>query len=526
MHMKDAARFADPMMAFRGRLLSELGKPAGYAALIDAFGLEVPLPIRLSAIGASHRVFESGSWRFFTPRHEPEASIAGHLIFALKNEGLDLAVLRRLFMATGPDPIVDLVRAKPTSSYARRLWFLYEWLLEARLDLPDADRGNYVSAVDPEQQFAREGALSQRHRVRDNLPGTVNFCPLVFRTPLLASYDENNLRQRAQAAVSDIPLEFLARASASLLLKDTRSSYAIEGEHPALDRLNRWGRAISEAGQRALDMPEFLRLQRIVIEDARFLRMGLRSEGGFVGIHERDTMAPIPDHISAKAQDLEALMNGLVSFDAMSGEIDPIIAAAALAFGFVYIHPFEDGNGRLHRYLIHHIFAKRYFMPPSVTFPVSAAILEHLAEYRATLETYSRRLLPCVKWRPTSNNNIEVLNDTLDFYRYFDATPHAEFLYRSVVRTIEYHLPREVIFLYQKEYFHEQISHLIDLPERRLDLLWNFLQQNKGKLSRRAQNREFAGLTAAEARRIEEIFEHASELGVPTADRSPDRSQD
>lgn len=184
MHKKDALSFAGNILNFHGRLLPEFGKPAGYAALIDAFGLEVPLPIRLSAIGASHRVFESGQWRFFTPRHEPEASIAGHLIFALKYEGLDLAVLRRLFIATGPDPIAALVREKPTSSYARRLWFLYEWLLEERLNLPDADRGNYVSAVDPEQQFARVGTLSQRHRVRDNLPGTVNFCPLVFRTPL------------------------------------------------------------------------------------------------------------------------------------------------------------------------------------------------------------------------------------------------------------------------------------------------------------------------------------------------------
>jgi hypothetical protein len=38
-------------------------------------------------------------------------------------------------------------------------------------------------------------------------------------------------------------------------------------------------------------------------------------------------------------------------------EVDPVVAAAILAFGFVYIHPFEDGNGRIHRYLIHHVLA-------------------------------------------------------------------------------------------------------------------------------------------------------------------------
>ena len=42
----------------------------------------------------------------------------------------------------------------------------------------------------------------------------------------------------------------------------------------------------------------------------------------------------------------------MVAFDrGPAGLMDPIVAAAVLAFGFVYVHPFEDGNGRIHRYL-------------------------------------------------------------------------------------------------------------------------------------------------------------------------------
>lgn len=200
------------------------------------------------------------------------------------------------------------------------------------------------------RQFATDGVLSQRHRVRDNLPGTPDFCPLAFKTERLQAFVGRGLKEQALEAVAAIPKDVLSRAAAFLLLKDSKSSYAIEGERAPQDRIQRWGRAIGEAGRKPLDLDELLRLQRIVIEDTRFVRMGLRTEGGIVGEHDRDTMAPLPDHISAKHDDLSVLMNGLITFaGGATRSLDPVIAAAVLAFGFVYVHPFEDGNGRLHR---------------------------------------------------------------------------------------------------------------------------------------------------------------------------------
>jgi hypothetical protein len=37
----------------------------------------------------------------------------------------------------------------------------------------------------------------------------------------------------------------------------------------------------------------------------------------------------------------------------------PDDAAGVLAFGFVYARPIEDGHGRIHRYVIHHLLAQR-----------------------------------------------------------------------------------------------------------------------------------------------------------------------
>jgi len=501
-----------PVTVFHERRLPERAEPVGYAALIGSHGLAVPLPRRLCAIGAHHKVYEKTGWRIYTPRHRPEPTLNGHLTFALKYEGLDLAVLKRVFEAAGGQAVEALVRARPTGSYARRIWFLYEWLTGSRLDLPDADKGMYALVVDPKQQWAVAGETSSRHRVKNNLPGTPAFCPMIERTKTLDDFVEMNLTERARQVVAEVPKDLVARAAAFLLIKDSRASYAIEGERAPQSRIQRWGHAIGQAGMQLLDEDEFLRLQRIVIGDVRFVRIGWRGEGGFVGEHDRETRKPLPIHISAGPGDLKGLIEGLIAFDrGAARELDPVLAAAVLAFGFVYIHPFVDGNGRIHRYLIHHVLAQRGFNPPGVVFPVSAAILEHIDEYRHVLESYSARLLPLVQWRPTPENNVEVLNDTIDYYRYFDATVHAEFLFSCVVQTIEVDLPNETDFLRRYDLFKQCVEDMIDMPGGTVDLLFRFLGQNDGKLSGRAREKEFAALTDEEAEQIEEIYRQAQE---------------
>ncbi|SSC64738.1 Fic family protein [Ciceribacter selenitireducens] len=499
--------FSGAVSIFHGRWMPETAIPVGYAALIDAFELPVPVPINLSAIGPRHKVYEAESWNIYTPRHQPGNDLAGHLTFALRYEGLDLAVLKALFRKIGPEPIADMVRAAPTGAYARRLWFLYEWLLGIRLDLPDAAQGTYALVVDPDRQFAVGGASSTRHRVKNNLPGTPAFCPMIFRTPALDAFVARGLGDEARQLIAEVPADLLARTAAFLLLKDSRSSFQIEGEDPPQDRIQRWSQVIGEAGRRPIDRAELERLQRIVIGDARFVHLGLRVEGGFIGEHDRLSGAPIPDHISARHEDLPSLIDGLASFDRSAAQhLDPVLAAAALAFGFVYIHPFEDGNGRLHRYLIHHVLAERGFNPPGLVFPVSSVILDRIDAYRTVLESYSRRLLPLVHWQPTDRGNVAVLNDTADFYRYFDATPHAEFLFECVARTIDVDLPAETAFLRIYDAFKIEVQQMIDMPDRLLDLLFRFLRQNEGRLSKRARDKEFSALSDAEAARIETIY--------------------
>ena len=104
---------------------------------------------------------------------------------------------------------------------------------------------------------------------------------------------------------------------------------------------------------------------------------------------------PLPDHVSARPEDLNALIEGMTAFDTGPAQkLDPVIAAAILAFGFVYIHPFEDGNGRIHRYLIHHVLAQRGLVRRALSSrfqpPFSNKSTPIAALWRATLSACCR----------------------------------------------------------------------------------------------------------------------------------------
>lgn len=502
--------FAQPVKELRGRSLPEEGWPAGYAALIARYGLEVPLPPRLAYASTGHRPESSEAWLAVPVRRRPSDTLGDHLEFALKREGVSLPVMAPLFEAVDPDDLEEIVRATPTGKYTRRTWFLYEWLTGRRLDLPDAPKVRAEPAVDPELQVApEEGDLSSRHRVIDNLPGSPAFCPLVRWTSRLRSHADRGWHERAREVLGRTHPDVVSRAAAFLLLNDSRASFEIEGERPPSDRVERWGRAIAEAGDVELSMPELERLQRVVLGDTRFVTPGLRKEGGFVGEHDRPTRTPLPEHVSARPGDLAELVRGLIEFErrATEGGLDPVVAAAIVAFGFVYIHPFEDGNGRIHRWLIHHVLGRAGYNPEGLVFPVSAAILREIAEYREVLRSYSIPLLDVVEWEPTKEGNVRVLNETARFYRYFDATDHATFLYDRVAETVERDLPREVRYLEAFDRFADRVQRLLgDMPHSTVDLLHGFLTQEGGRLSKRAQEKEFSTLTDEEVEAVEELW--------------------
>ena len=115
-------------------------------------------------------------------------------------------------------------------------------------------------------------------------------------------------------------------------------------------------------------------------------------------------------------------------------------------------------------------------------------------------------MLDFVKWKETADHNVEVTNETLDYYRYYDATAQAEFLFDCVMDTIDNIIPTEVAYLRQYDEFKRFLEDEYEMPDKLVALLVRFLEQNDGKLSKRAQKKEFAALIPSEIEHIETMF--------------------
>ncbi len=518
--------FSEKLSVFQDRRLPEYSNLVGYSAIINYYNLNIPLPHNLCAVSDKNKAYSENNWKIYSSRHMPQDNLEGHLTFALKYEGVDLLVLKFLFKVVDKVELEKIILNKPNSSYLRRIWFFYEWLMEIKLDIPDLKQGNYVDAVDQKLQFCVEaeeyiakaiyGDLgnSKRHRIQNNLPNNNKFCPLVSKTDAILKFQEMALSKVLKKIVENTNVNILDRAYSHLLLKDTKSSYEIEKEKPPRNKLERWGYVVSQAGKHDLDEQELDRLQNIVIQDTRFTKMGVRDEEAFIGVHNRYN-EPSPDHIAAKSSDLKFLIEGLVDFDKLHSLnknclyslCDEIVNTAIISFGFVFIHPFSDGNGRIHRYLIHHMLAKLNYTPDNIIFPISSIILDNLDKYREVLESYSKPLLKYIDWEPDEDGNIRILNDTIDYYRYFDATKMVEFLYECIETTITKELPEQIEFLEKYDRFKNIINNDFYMPDRVIEKLYKFLKQEDGKLSKRALSKEFNSLEDNEIKEIEGIYD-------------------
>lgn len=465
---------------------------AGYRWLSQALGVEPVQPFQSwSAIGSSRHSRTSGDVLVETyPAHyRPQSTLRSHLTFALKHEGIHLDFLSRLFKAVGPEPIAPWVREEPTGAYARRCGFLYEWMTDSVLDGVEDASGNYVDLLEATHYLsATVPDKVRRWRINNNLPGTRDFCPMID-IRRLDPVDPAALRAELDHLIHGFGQKTIERAVIWLAYKESKASFVIESEATEVDRISRLAQAMSQHCGRidsALTDDGMLLIQRAIMGNVLAgTRLGLRRSPVFVG-HTNSSFEPVIDYLAPPYEHLPRMMDGVRALEQRTRGQNPILRAAALSFGFVYIHPLGDGNGRLSRFLINDILRRDGFLPAPVILPVSTVIggsATRRAAYDAALEHLSRPLMaamsgarggdaaaykfgPAVRYDDGVVSNLHVADWTagLSAWRYPDLTRQSAYLAEVVRDAIRHGLRDEAVYLYR---YDEALSALKALVECR-----------------------------------------------------------
>lgn len=487
-------------------------RTAGYAWLLSRFKLAA-MPNShssyVAATGSRQRKVQGGRVEdIYSPQYWPGEKIGDHLEFALKYDGVNLSSLKVIFDAVAEDELVDYIKSKPTGKFTRRIWFFFEFLSDRRLPIDDLSKGNYTEALEPDIYYTlSRDEKSRRHRVVNNLLGPREFCPIVRKTEKLGEADQTDFREICKKIVESYPPQLLRRALSYLYSKETKSSFEIENIKPDASRTEKFMASLEMARQQDFcDKQSLIALQNQIV-DPRFMNEDYRTVQNYVG-QTISYQKELIHYVCPKPEDLPDLMQGLLTSHRLmiTGGVPAIVHAAVVAYGFVFIHPFEDGNGRIHRFLIHNIFSIKGMVSEGLMLPVSAVMLNNQEGYNDSLEAFSLPLKRLVEYSLDELSQMTVHNDTAHWYRYVDMTSQVEALFDFVIQTIDSELIEELRFLESYDATKKAIQDVIDMPDRRIDLFIRICLQNNGRLSANKRKSYFDFLSEDELISLENIM--------------------
>lgn len=438
-----------------------------------------------------------------------------HVEFGLKYDDLSLDFLKTVFNSIPQEEVVSYIHAKPRGIYQRRVGFFYEFLTGIRLPVEDTPKTGYVYLIDSEKYVTGHSQNVSRWWIKNNLPGTDKFCPVIRKTKQLTENLRFDFRLLIQEITQTFPPDIFYRAVNYLYRKETKSSYQIEREQPTADRMDRFVSILEKAGEESLSVllseTALTKLQNAIV-DPRFAVSGFRKDQNFIS-STNYSFKETYHYISPPPQFVSSFMIGLAQTAQRIETEHPIIQAAIVSFAFVFIHPFEDGNGRIHRFLIHDLLTRNHLVDMGMIIPVSAHMLNHIKEYDQILEKYSKPLMKLIEFKVNQDQSITVTNPEKieGYYRYPDLTEQCVYLARIIKETIEEDIYNEMDFLMKYDEIKFAIQRIVDMPDHQINRLIKYIHNNHGRLSNRKREK-FDKLTDAEIGEIEKAFHEIFEL--------------
>lgn len=453
----------------------------------------------VSNLGTSRRTI-IGSIReeTYSVAARPEPTIAAHLAFGLKHELINLEFLSRLYAILDPCVLEDWIRNEPTGVYARRAGFLFEWLTGRRLNVPDTSSGNYIEALDPDEFIVASRSRNvPRWRVRDNMPGNRAFCPTIRKTGIVRELEQYDCSAALDALEVQFGVDVLMRSAVWLSIKESRASFAIEHEEKQADRVKRFAAVMERrCGQSKdpLSVQTLTELQTEILGTAT--RYGVRQSPVIVGhTHGFDN---IVDYIAPPWECTTELLDGLRQSLARTAGASPVLRAAIASFGFVYIHPMSDGNGRISRFLVNDVLRRDGAIPAPFILPISATITnktQQRAGYDRALEALSRPFM--LKYQENyrfgiqyacadgirSNFRFDSYDDALPTWRYPDLTQQSEYIGDVIRLTIEVEMRKEARLLRDIERARDSVKNHLEGPNADIDQIIRSIRENDWKVS-------------------------------------------
>ncbi|WP_260464170.1 Fic family protein [Burkholderia sp. Bp8963] len=411
-----------------------------------------------------------------------EDSPVGHLEFALRHEGVNLEVIDAVFEHIPADELVRALECTPNRATIRRACFLWEWLTGQTLSFTTTLNTGYVDLFPPDIYVtATKPTNNQKFRVRNNALGNPDFCPVIRRVDLPESPSLAELMEQAKRTLETLTDPVLyERAVDCLYLLETRSSYAIERETLSSDKQDRFIQLLRRVGETAAVSEEWLvSLQNAFVRDFDSQEASYRTTQNWLedGVGRVTFFPPPPNDLCRAMSGWEAFVNDATRCD------DTLVKTACASFGFVYLHPFHDGNGRLHRFLIQHLLAPSSALTGGALVPVSAAILKSAPEYLGVLSGFSRPVTQLWRYQRGDMAPVVIHSPGGRPYRFIDATAEVAFLHRMIRQAVEDEIPRELAWLSGYDKAYQQLDAELDLPNKDLSALIRMIQSNNGVLS-------------------------------------------